>query len=88
MPPYPWLKDNHLDFGEAPPRMRALKTIGVPYSDEDISNAPQQAMQQATQISDRLRKDNESADAKSELIALIAYLQRLGTDLSVAVAQP
>jgi cytochrome c oxidase cbb3-type subunit II len=61
MPSFPWLKTNMVDPAGMAPRMRALRTVGVPYTDEEIAG---------------------SADAvkdKTELDALIAYLQVLGT---------
>lgn len=40
MPGYPWLSQNKLDPQDVVPKMRALKRIGVPYTEEDIKNAP------------------------------------------------
>lgn len=40
MPAYPWLSKNKLDPSEVPAKMRALRRIGVPYTDEDIKNGP------------------------------------------------
>lgn len=42
MPAYPWLLSNQLDGSNIQARMRALRMVGVPYSDEDIATAPQQ----------------------------------------------
>ncbi|RAW09020.1 cytochrome-c oxidase, cbb3-type subunit II [Halomonas elongata] len=63
MPAYPWLFDNTLDGAHIGDKMRALQTLGVPYSDEQISGAW------------------EAVDGKSEITALVAYLQQLGTVL-------
>ena len=60
MPGYPWLQKTAIFADEMPGRMRALRRVGVPYSDEEISGA-----------SDAIR-------GKTELDALIAYLQSLG----------
>jgi cytochrome c oxidase cbb3-type subunit 2 len=60
MPGYPWLQKTAIFADEMPARMRALRRVGVPYSDEDINSA-----------SDAIR-------GKTELDALIAYLQSLG----------
>jgi cytochrome c oxidase cbb3-type subunit 2 len=60
MPAYPWLAHNPADAADIQAKMRALRTLGVPYSDEDIAKAPAEL------------KD------KTELDALIAYLQGLG----------
>ncbi|MBS0319146.1 MAG: cytochrome-c oxidase, cbb3-type subunit II [Proteobacteria bacterium] len=40
MPGYPWLAQTPLDPGTIAPRMRALRTVGVPYTDDDIAKAP------------------------------------------------
>ncbi|WP_445000519.1 cytochrome-c oxidase, cbb3-type subunit II [Halomonas mongoliensis] len=39
MPSYPWLFERTLDGSDTPRKMQALRTLGVPYSDEDIENA-------------------------------------------------
>ena len=61
MPGYPWLEDIPLDPTGIRARMRALRKLGAPYTDEELENAP-----------DELRD-------KTEMDALIAYLQVLGT---------
>jgi cytochrome c oxidase cbb3-type subunit 2 len=63
MPAYPWLEKNTVDPTQMAPRMKALRTVGVPYSDEDIAQAA------------------EAVKGKTELEALIAYLQGLGLAL-------
>jgi cytochrome c oxidase cbb3-type subunit 2 len=60
MPAYPWLETAALDGDGIPGRMRALRAVGVPYTDEDIAKA------------------SETVKGKTELDALIAYLQNLG----------
>lgn len=81
MPAYPWLlKDRYaLDHLEA--KMRALKTLGVPYSDEDIQKAREFLQLQAKDIADRLAKEGHKDTEDKEITALIAYLQRLGKDI-------
>ena len=94
MPKYTWLLTNDLDVSDIQDRMKALRTVGVPYSDQDIANAQASIQQQAKAIVDDLEANNvEKSPAyqmaykgkkvdltKKEIIALIAYLQRLGTD--------
>ena len=63
MPAYSWLEKSTLDPAGVAPRMRALRTVGVPYTDEQITAAPE------------LLKD------KTEMDALVAYLQVLGRAL-------
>ena len=63
MPAYPWFAKSTLDGVDVQGRMKALKSIGVPYTDEQIAKAP------------------EALKGKTELDAVIAYLQGLGVEL-------
>ena len=63
MPAYPWLAKSAIDPDVVQPRMRALRKVGVPYTDEEIAAAPAELK------------------GKTDLDALIAYLQVLGTTL-------
>ncbi len=63
MPAYPWLEKDLVDHADMPIRMKALRTVGVPYTDEQIAKAP------------------EEVKGKTEMEAVIAYLQVLGTAL-------
>ncbi len=81
MPPYPWLAEQDIDLSSTAPKMKALKSLGVPYSDEEISEANNDLSKQAQTISAGLKKDGIALDANKEMIAMIAYLQRLGADI-------
>ncbi len=81
MPPYPWLAEQSLNTESTMPKMKALKTLGVPYTDDEITNANNNLAQQAEMISANLKKDGIALDANKELVAMIAYLQRLGADI-------
>ncbi|MFN7313656.1 MAG: cytochrome-c oxidase, cbb3-type subunit I [Bacteroidota bacterium] len=81
MPKYPWLAEQDIDMNSTEKKMKALKTLGVPYSDEEIQNGNNALMAQAKQISDNLKKEGIVLDGNKELVAMIAYLQRLGTDI-------
>ena len=61
MPAYPWLVANQLDSSHTETKIKAMRTLGVPYTDEDIAGAV------------------ASLKGKSEMDALVAYLQVLGT---------
>jgi cytochrome c oxidase cbb3-type subunit 2 len=61
MPAYPWLAKNEVNADGLAPRMKALRTVGVPYSDDEIAKAA------------------DEVKGKSELDAVVAYLQVLGT---------
>ena len=64
MPAFPWLQEGVLDGKHTARKMEVLRTLGVPYTDEDIAGA------------------QEAVKGVSEMDALIAYLQHLGTVLS------
>ena len=80
MPNYPWLLHDQTDFSSLPQKLKALKQLGVPYGDEEIRFAQADAHQQAALIAQSLRasgvKDDKLEDR--EIVALIAYLQKLG----------
>ena len=63
MPAYPWLEKTKVDSTVVAQRMKALRIVGVPYSDQDIKGA------------------SDAVKGKTELEALISYLQVLGTNL-------
>ncbi len=81
MPRYVWLFRNKLDTGSTPAKIRAMRTLGVPYPKGYDKLANADLMKQATEIADNLRKEKIETPANKEVIALIAYLQRLGRDI-------
>ncbi len=83
MPPYPWLTRSDLNFDVIPQRMRAMRTLGVPYTDEEIDGAVEAARMQASEIAQKVVEQDSSFQGLQEkkVIALIAYLDRLGKDL-------
>ncbi|WP_367389563.1 cytochrome-c oxidase, cbb3-type subunit I [Lewinella sp. LCG006] len=83
MPPYPWFIEDDLDLGMTIAKLKTLKTLGTPYTDEYIENAVEDAKTQAAGIAASLKKDGIEMEglANKEIVALIAYLQRLGTDI-------
>ena len=90
MPRYSWLIQNNLNASDIENKMKALVTLGVPYTEDDIQSAKQQLLTQAREIENNLRQDPEyvknyasSNIQNKEIVALIAYLQRLGTDINV-----
>lgn len=85
MPRYPWLLTNSLDFESIPPKIQAMITLGVPYTEEQAADAAGIALAQAEKIAENLNKDeNIEVLPEDEIVALIAYLQRLGTDIKTA----
>ncbi len=83
MPPYPWLLENDLNTSTTAAKIKALRKIGVPYPEgyEEIAN--DELVKQADAIALDLQKNGIPAEPQKEIIALIAYLQRLGTDIKV-----
>jgi len=78
MPTYPHLKSALLDPGDVAGKMKVLRTIGVPYSDERIAGSAEELLSQGRLISADLAEADIELDPGSELAAMIAYLQRLG----------
>jgi len=90
MPAYPHLLDQPIDFAAAQPAMTALQKVGVPYTGAELLGATDSARAQADRVEAQLVTENGRADGmqgmgKRRVIALIAYLQRLGTDLGKTV---
>jgi len=81
MPPYPWLAENDLDTSKTKKKIEVMQKMGVPYPDGFADQAVTELQAQAKKIGDGLRAGGIEADDNKEIIALIAYLQRLGTDV-------
>jgi len=81
MPPYPWLLTQSLDVSKTVDKMRAMQKLGVPYDDEQVESAPADLKKQADQISANLAREGVKVASDREIVAMIAYLQRLGTDI-------
>jgi cytochrome c oxidase cbb3-type subunit I/II len=87
MPNYAWLLSQKLDTSVIIDRMRALRKVGVPYTDAEIKNAPKSiAAQSKTVVSNLALGSITNAPSDREIIAVIAYLQRLGTDIKAGPA--
>ena len=82
MPGYIWMLDHELDTASTPAKIRAMQTLGVPYPEGYDKIANKELMDQAKQIAESLKKDGIKTAPDKEIIAVIAYLQRLGTDIS------
>ena len=93
MPNYPWLADTSLDYSDIAGKMRALKTVGVPYSETDVEyeqNVEKFGKEMADMFNIHRAQENLLAQAQqgnfdgdrsklTEMDALVAYLQMLGT---------
>ena len=81
MPPYPWLVDQSIDTELVPAKVRAMQTLGVPYPEGYDAMALEDYDIQARRIVESLSGAGIQVDSDREIVALIAYLQRLGTDI-------
>lgn len=83
MPSYDWLMKQNLDISTTESKINGMRKLGVPYPEgfEKISN--DELMKQADEITKDIVKNGVSVESNKEIIALIAYLQRLGTDIKV-----
>jgi cytochrome c oxidase cbb3-type subunit I/II len=82
MPGYDWLYEQTLDTSMTQKKLEAMKTLGVPYDDVQITNAVTDLNLQAKKIQTQMETEKIKIGADKEIIALIAYLQRLGTDIN------
>ncbi|MBW7866725.1 MAG: cytochrome-c oxidase, cbb3-type subunit I [Brumimicrobium sp.] len=82
MPAYPWLLENKTNVGLLPSKIRTLQKLGTPYPEGYDNKAIEEYFMQANAITTELKKQKiNGANEETEIIALIAYLQRLGTDI-------
>ena len=83
MPRYPWLLTQTLDVSTTPAKINAMRSLGVPYEKGYENFANQDLEKQANEITKDLINNGIPAESDKDIIALIAYLQRLGTDIKV-----
>lgn len=83
MPSYSWMTRKEIDVNLTPRMIRAMQKLGVPYPEDYDQRAVDDLMEQANEIASNLEDQvGEDVLPTSEIVALIAYLQRLGTDIS------
>ncbi|HEY0274220.1 MAG TPA: cytochrome-c oxidase, cbb3-type subunit I, partial [Chitinophaga sp.] len=81
MPNYPWLLAKEIDTASTAARIRAMQKLGVPYPAGYDARANADLQAQAGAIRERLARDKIKTAPNAEILAVIAYLQRLGTDI-------
>jgi len=84
MPAYPWLLKNDLDISTTPSKIKVLRQLGTPYQEGYEQIANDDLMAQAQQVAKSLKSEGveqENLETK-EIVALIAYLQQLGVDIT------
>lgn len=84
MPAYPWLFDQVIDQEQTAPKIKALRKIGVPYEEGYETIANDDLEKQAQGIVNNLKADGIETVSDAEIVALIAYLQRLGKDIKAS----
>ena len=82
MPNYAWLLEQTLNTSQTQDKLAAMKKLGVPYSTQEVNDAVKDLNTQAKAIQANLAAEKIKVSQDKEIIALIAYLQRLGTDIS------
>lgn len=81
MPEYNWLLTQNLDTTTTAAKIKAMRTLGVPYPAGYDKIANQDLNKQASGIAQNLAADHIKVKSNKEIIAIIAYLQRMGTDI-------
>jgi cytochrome c oxidase cbb3-type subunit I/II len=83
MPHYTWFMTEKLDWDSIPLRIHAMQRLGVPYTDAERDSSEDDAKAQAKKIADKIvAQGGPSGMEDKEVVAVIAYVQRLGTDLT------
>ncbi|MDO9375179.1 MAG: cytochrome-c oxidase, cbb3-type subunit I [Ferruginibacter sp.] len=82
MPSYSFMLEQNLDTTQTAAKIRAMQSLGVPYEKGFDKKATESLREQAETIAASLRSDSIRVSSRKEVIALIAYMQRLGTDIS------
>lgn len=81
MPPYPHLLSNDLNTSTLKKKISVMRTLGVPYPEGFEDRAEKDLQKQAQAIANELKTNGIKCDPNKEVIAMIAYLQKLGRDI-------
>lgn len=81
MPAYPWLADYEINLDLTAAKIRAMQTLGVPYPEGYDKVANDDVKAQAEKIAAGLKAQGIDVGSNKQVIALIAYIQRIGTDI-------
>jgi cytochrome c oxidase cbb3-type subunit I/II len=88
IPPYAGMTRSTLDFAHTEDKLRAMRAVGVPYNEKDIAGAVDDARAQGKAIVADLKTAGVDVPADAEIVALIAYLQRLGAAAPAGATPP
>jgi cytochrome c oxidase cbb3-type subunit I/II len=86
MPGYPWLYTDALDTSHTEGKIITLRRLGVPYADGYERQAEADLKAQASHIASGLTAGGLVVGPDKEIVAVIAYLQRLGTDIKASAS--
>ncbi len=78
MPPYRHLATETFDASRLDDKVDAMRTLGIPYTAAQVASAATDAATQGRQITEELQREGVTVAPDTQLVALIAYLQRLG----------
>jgi cytochrome c oxidase cbb3-type subunit I/II len=81
MPSYSFMLDHELDTSTTASKIKAMQTLGVPYEAGYAAKANADLMEQEKSIAENLKQDGIQTAPNKEIIALIAYMQRMGVDI-------
>lgn len=84
MPAYTWFADKEVNLNMIPKKIRVMQTLGVPYEKDYDKKAIEDYNAQAKLIADELKASGVTVKPNSEMVAIIAYLHKLGRDISPA----
>lgn len=84
MPAYTWLADKEVNLNMIPKKIKVMQTLGVPYEKDYDKKAIEDYNTQAKLIADELKTSGVTVNPNSEMVAIIAYLHKLGRDISPA----
>jgi cytochrome c oxidase cbb3-type subunit I/II len=83
MPAYPWLFEQDIDTSMTASKIQAMQKLGVPYPEGYETIAVDDLMKEANMIVEDLKKGGYETQPTKKIVALIAYLQKLGRDIEV-----
>jgi cytochrome c oxidase cbb3-type subunit I/II len=84
MPHYAWFAKKEIDLDLTPNKIRAMQTLGVPYPDGYDEQAVEELIFQGEQIAADLKNSGIEVSPTSYMVAMIAYMHKLGRDISMA----
>jgi cytochrome c oxidase cbb3-type subunit I/II len=88
MPAYAFLLEDRIGAADVAASVRALRKVGLPYSDAEVAGVEESLRRQGGEIVARLATAGITTRPDREIVALIAYLQRLGTDGKKLIPPP